>query len=214
MRYALQLAKLFTFLAACLAMYEVAMLAQDIRVEIEPTAQQARATMTDIARLAETAGGVSAQLRGTLKAMKDANEQTARNSADATGALNQDLAKFGKALDNIDATISDLDRDGASITTAANGTISKVSATLDDARPAVSNFTTAAKGAADAMNDPAIHQTLVQVQGVATNANTETALVVGETRQAFAPRSKLWAVVNGIFKGTLGGAELVFYLTK
>lgn len=200
---------------------EIGLAVRDMRREIPATATQLRATLLDVARFTQDATGVTAEVRKTLKSTQDSNQQIAKNSADATLALNMDLHELDQVINQLGSTVRSVNEDQGKVTTAVLDTVGKINLTIDDARPGIQNLVRASAGAADLMNDPDNRKTLAslaatsdQMAGIATDAHTETGLIVGQTRKAFTPQNKFVAVMHALLGGTLTAAELVYYLTK
>jgi hypothetical protein len=71
------------------------------------------------------------------------------------------------------------------------------------------------------VTNPSINASLANVDAATLetaqamqNVHAETDLILGQTRKAFAPESRLKSIARMIFTGTLNGAELFYYLTK
>jgi hypothetical protein len=199
---------------------ECGLLVRDWRAESAVVARQAQATLLDYSRFSQDATGVTAEMRSTLKSVRKANEETARNSARATATLNADLEKFGKVLDQTSYAVENIDMITDALGHQASDVLSDAHGAIRDAQPAIANFNRAAAGAADAMNDSAIRATLAnveqtsqQVVGIATDAHTETSLIVGQTKKAFEPKNKFWSILQLVIGQTINGAALYYYLS-
>jgi hypothetical protein len=92
-----------------------------------------------------------------------------------------------------------------------------VDAAVNSAAPGIKNFVNASAAADDLIADPANKQTLAHINTItdqAADGHTETTLLVGATRKAFAPQNKFLTVAKAMLGGTLTAAELVYYLSK
>ena len=125
----------------------------------------------------------------TDRSLNDELIPSVKRSVDASTALQQQAARnLGDATVHIDTAIDSLE-------------------------PGIASFNKAATGAATAMSDPAIHETLVNIDGITADGHTETSLFVDRTRKAFAPKNKFLSLLQLAGGGTLSAAEFYYYLT-
>jgi hypothetical protein len=220
MRYVEHICLIIVTAAVAFAAIELGLLERDARSDAAAITRQAQATLLDYSRFSQDATGVTAELRSTLKAVKKANEQTAANAARSSATLNTDLVKFGKLLDQASYTVENVDMEASALSHQASDVLTDAHGAIVDAQPAIANFNRAAAGAAEVMNDPAIHATLTnveqtsqQVVGIATDAHTETTLIVGKTKEALAPKNKFLAILQMVVGNTVTAAELFYYLS-
>jgi ABC-type transporter Mla subunit MlaD len=155
--------------ALTFVLVEAGLFERDARRALPQISTQARATLLDYSRLSQDATGVTAQLRATLKAVKDSNEQTARNAATSTATLNRDLEKLGKVIDGLSLTVVNFNLQTDELAQHANATLDDTQASIRTAQPAIDDLTRAAAGAAAVMNDPSIPATLASTATIAAN---------------------------------------------
>lgn len=106
----------------------------------------------------------------------------------------------------------------AAIVVQAQGELAGASQEL---QPIAANFTQASNALAVGLSQdmPLLRDSLIQLRmisldsaGIASDAHEETTLIVGKTREAFAPQNKFLTVLKALGGGTLSVAELVYYL--
>lgn len=206
--------------AVVFATIEIGMLTRETRLKFDVLASESQATLVDAHRVILVAGGTVNQLRDTIRDTQKSNEALARNSARATAQLNTDLVKFGKVLDQVSSTTADIDMATEALSHQASDVLADAHGTVIQAQPAIANLTRAAAGAAEVMNDSNIHATLANVQqtsqqvvGIATDAHTESSLIVKQTQKAFEPKNKFWSIMQMVVGNTVTGAELFYYLS-
>jgi hypothetical protein len=102
----------------------------------------------------------------------------------------------------------------------ATAALQQITADTKQLEPSLENFSRGTQGLANAANDPSIQASLKslatvteQTAGVATDAHAETSLILGQTRKAFEPESRVKTILKMLFNGTLNGAELFYYLS-
>lgn len=116
-------------------------------------------------------------------------------------------------------TLKDSDVNLFAVSQSAQGVLGNLRDDATGLRPVLSNFAEAGQAATDDLSDPSIKATLAnmnrttfEVAGVATDAHTETTLLVGKTQDAFKPKNKALTILEMLVGNTVTGAELFYYL--
>jgi uncharacterized protein len=202
--------------------------------ELGLLARDARAAMWQLEGESHT---VLAQFSGTLgnvdSAMTDVHSielETQRTEEEMAGLLNQtrhgmltqqqETALVGRAnavLDDSDAAIRNLDQTIVKlgdIAPAVEQTASTVNQTILSAQPGILDLNKAAAGAATAMSDPAIHETMVHVDGTAGNLDATSSDIHDFVHRETTPVRGTWNVIKAFLSEFAGPAAQVATAAK
>ena len=202
------------------SLFAVAIAVLFVLFELGLLARDARLAMWQIEGESHT---VIAQFSGTLgnvdSAMTDVHSielETQRTEAEMAGLLNQtrhgmltqqqETALVGRAnavLDDSDATIRNLDStitQIGQIAPTAQQTVSNLNQTIISAQPGILDLNKAAAGAAVAMSDPAIHETLVHVDGMAGNLDATSSDIHDFVHRETTPVRGTWNVIKAFLQ--------------
>lgn len=205
-----------------LAVYTI-LLVQDVRREmskVDYTLTVTAAAFNDAHNIAINTTRTEAELAGLLN-------ETRHIAIDARAADKQQLAALDAItkrtvvlLDNLNGTtvamrgaVDSLNVIGPQVVATLGGLSLDAHATMGATQGTLNAAT------AD-LNAPELHSSLASIAS-ATNAgagamgdvHTETTLIVGKTREAFAPESKIKSILRMVFDGTLNAASLYYYLS-
>jgi ABC-type transporter Mla subunit MlaD len=200
--------------AGTFALIEAGLLEREARLKIDVLAGQAQGLIDDTTRVEQLSSGAINEIRDTVRDSRKQNQQTAENTAKATETLNADLLSMGVLLDGANRTLQDVGRQ-------AGETLSNIDQSVQSTNPAIANLTRASQAAADDLSDPAIKQSLANVQLVTLNtADTTKQLdMTAQDIHAFVHRETTpvrgtWNVIKGFLVSFAGPVAQVITATK
>jgi hypothetical protein len=82
-------------------------------------------------------------------------------------------------------------------------------------QPILLNASEATRIASNGLSEslPDLQATVHETRGIAEDVHTETGLIVGKTKEALTPESKIKMILKGLVNGTLTAASLWYYLS-
>jgi hypothetical protein len=212
--------------AILLILYKLSVFIGDLRRDVDSiTASVNLLLSTGTATLAE-ARSASAQAALAAAEQRAYWNKTSLETYKTMAALRLSIVRTDHSVNDIlvprvsaslDAS-SDLQRTAAASIT---GTTARIDATIADLRPAIDAGIAATQSAAAAMDaagkdlsDPAIHETLAHLDGVATNAEAASADVAAFIRRETTPVRGTWNVIRKFLQEFAGPAAQVATAAK
>ena len=209
--------------ALCFASLEIGLLARNLSRTVSSSSSQLSLVLQHLDRVAGHADQGIAQLdvatAAEMATLARTNTEVLKASANLHDLLiHTDLSLNGTKehpglLPQLAITVD-------STHTLLSHTTIDIDSISDSLKPGVDNFVLASSQARELLSSPDIPSTLhnvnltsSQVLGIATDTHTETGLIVGKTREAFAPKNKFLSVLQMVGGGTVTAAELFYYLT-
>jgi len=206
--------------AAIALLVTLTLFVADARKRMDYTAENANRAIRESAQTVANLRHATEEWEKSSKQQAAYFTQAAEQSNELIAQARTDLAGLGKVIDRADGAVAHLDAAIVEQNANATAAAAALEASLGNLAPAVKSATESLDNVAKITGDPAIADTLANIQktsaeaaGIAADAHTETGLIVQQTRQAFKPKNKFLAVLQMLGNGTISGAELYFYLT-
>lgn len=200
------------------------LLLRDARKYLADDSKQLQQAITDADRTTIIVGGVARNLELESRTWANQEAALANQSSTAINSLNASLRAVNTFTLTATSLLESQSQSLKSLEQTASQSISAMGTSVAQLSPAaqaaLSNLNSASQELRDQLSDPAIRATLAnlestsqQVAGVASDAHTETGLIVSQTRQAFKPKNRLLSILKMLGGGTVTGAELVYYMS-
>ena len=190
--------------------------------DLDRAVRQADLTLQKIADTAIVVGGAAGNFEKGTRPLATEQKLVADQTLQATKELNSDLLAVATLLSTANSAINTASSSASGLSQKASESLTSLTELSTDAKPILQNLSatslTLAQGTAEAM--PKIQASLENIQetshdieGVAQNADTESGLIVDQTRKAFAPKNKFLSILQMVGGGAINGAELYYYFT-
>lgn len=202
-------------LAGAYALIAIGAFFVDARLQLE--------TLTlDTARIETKLGDTAERLGPVLADVHAIQVDTTRTEAEMAGLLNQTrhslltpaqtqalVDRATNLLDNANLSVTRLGTAASSLETLAPSITEAVSSVSAYSHELLEESTEAARAAANDLNDPAIHQTLAHVDGMAGNLDATSADISAFVHRETTPVRGTWNVVKAFLREFAGPAAQV-----
>jgi len=212
MKYVHAACNVVATLALCVLVWRLIKLTAVIQTQVPIVVASLQAIQTDTTRTeAEMAGVLNATRKAVLtpqqiKSLVDKSSLVLDNT-------NKSIVHLDDVITEITAVVPTVNQSVIRITNDADGIANGV-------QPILSNAAEASSAVVGLASDPSIHESLTHIDtltaeaaGVATDAHTETGLLVARTREAFKPENKFLSILKLVGGGTISAAEFYYYIT-
>jgi len=211
--------------AGLLALLALGWLATELAWTTHVTRPKVLVTLENVDRVAIVAGVTASEVqKGALEWQKASKAQSSATTK-ALSHVDAVAAQFSSFVSATDKSLnSGLIPQLQAIAQEQNSALlsnqARVGANLDTLQNELESLRRTTDAATAQISDPSIKTSLAnvaaaseQMAGVASDAHTESGLIVAQTREAFKPKNKVLAVLQLIGGGTVTAAELFYYLT-